>query len=440
MRLFYALVFGITMLMIAIYQYKKTKDIISPMVFYSLLTAVRYVPGFLYIEENLFITIDSSMVRRVFIYEMIAVTCTLLGYSFWNKVKKKYTYEVEYSNKFTLELCGAVLYAIGAIFGVIYLYRAGGIGRILSGIKGLNPGNGNSYFRALIFLMVVGICFVIKGRHDKGKKQNYLLIVFLYLGYALIFVIQTSRSPVLEALMIIIMVYHYNVRRINIIDMIKPKYIPVFLLAVLFVIAMPMIRTKSGFKNVTVSEVASETSENVSKIFDEFCYVGKDGFIYENYTEDNYWYGSNAINLICAPIPSRLISWKPPVDDGMYLANAVVGYQVKPPAMIDDLPWYNSYPMSTPGGMYINFGLLGLIVGSLIMGILYSKIYSSLKEKDYDVVSIVCYQAIVYQLELTSLSIVQTLTPMVVTILFARLFCGRKVRMYRKRVSPKGIE
>ena len=436
MRIVLTTIFSIMLLVIILSQYRRTKDILSPMVFYCLLVALRYIPGLLFFDRHMGIEINNDIVYKVFIFQTVSVIMVLIGYSISQRVRIKglrhrETVEsctVMYNYRIPLEVCGYILFVIGAIFGVLFLQRSGGLQFILSSIKGINAGNGNSYIRALTFLMVVGICLVMKGRHDTHKWAISVAVVLMYLFYAFIFVVQTSRSPVLEALMIIAMVYHYDIKRLHFSDIFRPKYIALALIVAIFVMAMPMLRTSSGFHGVSILEILDSSAKSLSQIFEEFSYVARDGFIYNNYYGDRYWYGANLINLCLAPIPSTMIGWKPPVDDGIYLANAVHGHFVKPPATLDYLPWYNSFPMSTPGGMYINFGIIGLIIGSIFIGYLYGKTYERLIRNGYDVVTVIVYQLVIYQLELTSLSIVQTLTPIVVVLVFTRFLCGRRIK------------
>lgn len=409
------------------YYYKKEKEIFSPMVMFCLLAIIHYVPGIMYIENYFFISINESMAFIVFIYESLAVICTTIGYSLYHKTTTNNNIDckVVYINDFSLHTIGIILYIIGFVAGVIYLRVNGGISFLISGIKNVKAGNGNSYIRALMFLMVLGMCLILEYRTKKGLKPISFEIITLFIIYAFFFIIQTSRSPVLEAVMILMMASHYCGNRISLIKLLRPKNILIILIAVLYIVIMPTLRTTNGFTDFSLAKALSDGINNIGKVFDELCYTGRDGFIYQNYDFEKRWHGGNIINLVLAPIPSAIFKGKPPVDDGMYLANAATGNYIKPPS--SDLPWYNSWPLSTPGGLFINFGLIGIIIGSIALGYFYGTIYNKLKKHNYDVVNVIFYQLVIYQLEFSSLSIVQTLTPAVIVYVSITILGGRRV-------------
>ena len=196
---------------------------------------------------------------------------------------------------------------------------------------------------------------------------------------------------------------------------------------------MPGFRSEEGFSNFSVVGTFQKGWNHISDVFVELSYTSRDAFVYDNYDTANFWYGANMKNLLLSPIPKVWAPWKPPVDDGMYLANAVIGYAVKPPAV--DLPWNNSYPLSTPAGLFINFGVLGLIFGSVLLGWLYGWVFKILKDSGYDIIMIIIYQLIIYQFEISSLSIVQTLTPMVLLVLSTWMFFGWHIKLFKARHS-----
>ena len=433
MRIFLSIVFFLIVFCIALYFFNKEKDIFSPMIVYCFLVSVHYLPGLLYIEKCTYVEITEKMVLLVFFYEIIAVLCTVIGYCIFKRSNHQVIgYEIIYRNKIPMHLLAIVLYLLGFIAGVVYLMINGGISIILSGIKGIHAGNGNSYIRALMFLMVLGMCLYISDRAKRGLKTISVELIVMYLFYSFFFVVQTSRSPVLEALMILIMTYHYCVKKIKIKNIIRPRNLLILYICIIFIVIMPSFRTTKGFSEFVFSDALKNGTRSANKVFDELCYTARDGFIYQNYSFVERWHGKNIVNLFLAPIPSALYSRKPPVDDGMYLANAMVGYFIKPPQ--GNLPWYNSVPLTTSGGLYIDFGLLGIIIGSIIFGYIYGIIYDRLVKSNYDVINVIYYQLIIYQLEFSSLSIVQTLTPAVLILIVMKCL-GRKERIIKHGFS-----
>ena len=216
MRILLGLSFFLIVGSIAIYYLRKEKDLFSPMVMFCLLAIVRHVPGITYIPENLFILIDDHRALLVFCYELLAIFCTLFGYFLYTHTKSRIKYKVSYTYIFKPKWMIVAFYIIGFIFGALYIQSAGGYALISEGIRGVDAGNGRSYIRAVMFLMVVAMALYIHYRRIKKARILTFTLLLMYLGYASFFFILTSRSPVMEALMILMMVYHYDVKRFNI--------------------------------------------------------------------------------------------------------------------------------------------------------------------------------------------------------------------------------
>lgn len=431
MRDLYAILFFILCTVIMIYYLSKEKDIFSPMVMFPFLALAHYLPGIAYIEEHLFITIDDNAALIVFLHESFAILCTVIGYFFYQHTIHKKKYYVDYGKNISLKWIVFAFYSIGFLFGILYLRSAGGWNLIIKGTRGVDAGNGRSYIRAMMFLMVIAMCLYMHYRKERHLMIINPILVCMYLGYCMFYIILTSRSPVLEALMILIMIYHYDNKRLRFRDIFRPRNITLAVIGAIFIVVIPVFRAETGFSDFSFVNTVQSGLKSITNIFVELSYTSRDSFVYKNYNLSNYWYGSNIINLLSAPLPSTIFKWKPPVDDGMYLANAVMGHFIKPPSK--NLPWNNSFPLSTPAGLYINFGFVGLMFGSILLGWLYGKAYSILRDTDYDINVIIIYQLIIYQLEFSSLSIQQTLTPLVTLVVFMKLFSGWKLRYDVKR-------
>jgi len=96
------------------------------------------------------------------------------------------------------------------------------------------------------------------------------------------------------------------------------------------------------------------------------------------------------------------------VDEGYYLSNAIAGYEISPPS--NNYIYKSSYPFSNQGIMYTNFGLVGLIVGSILLGIVYRYAFDNLKSSRYNVVLIIIMQVILYNFSFTSHDMVNVLS------------------------------
>lgn len=176
----------------------------------------------------------------------------------------------------------------------------------------------------------------------------------------------------------------------------------------IFIVAMPLLRNKDGFnKYGSVSTLFEHASEEIGNIFYWFSYTGRDVFVYEHFDMSNYWGGKNILNFISAPIPASIMKDKPPVDEGYYLANLIKGYESSPPETV--FPYKSSIPFDNQGAMYANFGVLGLIIGGIIVGIVYGYTYKLLVSNNFHPLFVVITQIILYNFSLTSHDMVNVL-------------------------------
>lgn len=109
-----------------------------------------------------------------------------------------------------------------------------------------------------------------------------------------------------------------------------------------------------------------------------------------------------------APIPAAFLNDKPPVDEGLYLANLIMGYESSPPET--RFSYEASIPFDNQGIMYANFGIVGLFLGGLLIGIVYGYTYKLLLSNDYHPLVVVISQVILYNFSLTSHDMVNVLT------------------------------
>lgn len=420
------LILLIIFMVVFISSYRRNRDLFSPLCIFSLLQGLRYVPDMMTSSVHYSISGIEKEYFRVFGIELLVLTFVLFGY-YSVKWNYNYEYKVTYKGKDKnvanmsniLMWGGAVATIIGLIFTYLFIKRVGGLAYVLTHSKDMAYNNGVAYISSLRFLVVFGTLLFMASK----KRIGIAFGIISFIVYCMSFLIFTSRSPVFEAVLILLMFINYAYSKYRIRDFFKPRYLVFFASAVFIIALLPQIRDSGGFTSNYTYE--SKMGSVFGTFLNQFSYTGRDAFAYSHFGLDNFWYGRNFINVICAPLPSAIFSWKPPVDDGMYLCNLMRGYNVVPPSNV--FPIYNSIPFSTQSSMYANFGIVGVIVGSIIIGRLYAKAYMRIKDIGGDPLMVVVYFAIVYQLELSSLSIVQTLIPVVLGFVFFKVMFGWRI-------------
>ena len=80
----------------------------------------------------------------------------------------------------------------------------------------------------------------------------------------------------------------------------------------------------------------------------------------------------------------------------MYLLNMMYGEKVTPNMATADLYFQTSVPFTLESSLYSNFGLLGIIIGCLLVGIFYQYVYKVLTACYCPIVMILIYQEIIF--------------------------------------------
>lgn len=418
MRAALAIILGLVLLFIYLASYRRTKDVFSPMCMFSLLQGIRYVPHIWSCNSENGVVLNAENIQNTFIFELIFVCTVVIAY--YTVIGNKQYHElVKEKSIITLSdiplwsiLC---IYFVG-IFARIYIISSvGGVRYVITnmGSAYLQATQASGYLSSLSNLMTLAIVALI-GKISATNNYRYMWLVYLLtiisMGSYLIF---STRSPALELLMIVVMSYNYLIKRISISSFFKPKIIALIVLCMVIIVVLPSLRNSSKVSSVSNVNLSKEISENITHIFDEFSYVGRDTFVYEYFDYSKHWYGSNFLNLFLAPIPSSIYSNKPAVDDGVYLNNLIRGYNVTPNQAVRTIPIVSSVPFSTQGSMYANFGIIGIIVAGYILGKIYKRVYRKISG-ECTVLRVIVYQLVLYQLEFSTLSIVQTLIPLVI--------------------------
>lgn len=418
----YGIILLVFLLFIIILSYQITRDFFSPLCFFSLLQILRYVPylcGKDY-EALTFQTLNLSNTFPTFVFEMTAVSSVVFGYLFANAIWKRKKGMLHspikagiYSKKSIM-----ILFVLGMIGRVAIIKYAGGISTILNdnavAYSKLDSGTGYLYLLSdcvIVSCMMQLSNVVAFGNAGRKKERNKNLILLLIMAalYIFTFLVFTSRSPILELVLYMVFGINYLYRKFRIKDFLNPKMLVVVLFAVVIIVVLPIIR-------VSNYDDSQNGGSLIWHFFDQFTIVGRDTFVYNTFGKSqNFWLGKSYLGLFTSFIPSSIFASKPPVDDGIYLSNLIYGYQVNPPVSDTVLNVKYSIPFSTSGLSYANFGVVGLIAANFLLGIAFSFGYRLVKNKATPFIVLI-YVLLVYQFELTTLSIVQTIMPVLICL------------------------
>lgn len=205
----------------------------------------------------------------------------------------------------------------------------------------------------------------------KKLAKKIWILCCLYSTFALM--LFGSRTIAFTPILGAIVYYHYAMKRISFAFVKKAVFF--------FLLVFPFLRIISDLRNVERSALLiSAPTEYFVTLFDtsgknettdfmnkELSGIYISAFILNHYNIDNFWYGKGLLDLVQAPIPRKFNKNKPPVDEGRYVVAAVQGQNYSPSVPANNLPDY-SWPPGTFGLGYINAGIIGIIIFSILLG------------------------------------------------------------------------
>ncbi|MBM7661722.1 oligosaccharide repeat unit polymerase [Bacillus mesophilus] len=266
--------------------------------------------------------------------------------------------------------------------------------------------SGNGYTLVLfIFLNISVYTFIYTFKF----KKNILKYIILFLLILLVsFTLSTlgGRKPTLQFLVTCVIVWHYGVVRIKKVPLKTFLLVPILLI---YIVVIPILRSPDGFENLVnnPTHIYNDVIESTGSVFQQISYVDHYLFITNHFDLKNIWLGRSYVDLLIAPIPSRLYSDKPPVDEGVYLRTLVDGQDVIPSVPFNRL-FPSSLPTETLGTMFMNFWIPGVFLGMYILGMIYKISYLYMKRSNFNLFSIIIFGLIILNFQLSNLKIVQT--------------------------------
>lgn len=408
-RLFGVLL-GIVLLLLLFMEGKRDKELFHPTKIFLFIEFLRYVPGLLILDKESSIVFTTDGTFRVFAFELIYVFCFLLGSHV----------TVRHSNNSSLkQSCDPPINLIYLCFFVgfvakLYTFaRLGGIRFVLShpalayNMQAHGFGIIAQFYK---FMLLAILAMAEKWSQHRNKKSYVITLVVMTILYMFSYLIYTNRTPGFIALLMLFFVFNFRIKKINT-NIIFNKY---FLITLIFILAASSYATNlRGSGNSIGSKAIKDMVLNLSN-------VGRDQFVYDYYSSNTKLLGRGYLNIIPSLIPG--ITNKPPTDDGLYLVNLIRGAYININSTFDSYPFQTgSVPFSSPGYSFANFGILGLIVGGLFMGILQNNTYKFLLRNNNSF-NVSVYFYVVYSLGLSTGRLVPTLLSIVFILIFENIF------------------
>lgn len=396
-----AIVITILLSMMFVYDYKKRRDLFSPICFFSLFTFITRVPRILILDEITIFNIKYSD-GDLFLYLIYFMIYLLFIFFSMDYFTKKYSINF-INDKFDEKILkkGLCLVALGVFSQILLIELVGGVSFIWNNISKTSfLLSGYGYILWLTVFSTYGIGLLLSNFLVKNKLKNKIIFWGVFSGVCLLTLAFGKRAPLFRMITAIIpIIYYYDRDIVKRIVSVRNLMIGTLLCFVLIV--FPLMRT-SNFE-VSLSSITGLISMNnsiYSIIYNISPGVDADLFTFTYFTEHDKWLGKSYIDLLYAWIPSSILQNKPPVDDGVYLNNLMLGFNVEPSLSINEFPHRSSVPFTNEGFAFANFGVLGLIVYSFLYGLIICKQYNKIKGET-KVIDIIFYGMLISTLALS---------------------------------------
>lgn len=428
MELYFGLILYIFILIyILLLDYRKTKDLFSPIGFYIIMQLVREIP-FMY-----FIIADRTIIRReayahyfnnfsdVYIKTIVAKTVFLLAFfavSYFC-IRGKITKEVR---KLGVKQINYVM-IVGAIIGIvsyaIFIQSNSGLNYISNNMSSrAQLFRGNNYIFIAFNVWLFSILMAFEKFELKKYKILGLILISIYMACMFVF---GGRSQILTPVLVSSIVYNIKVKKINLFNF---RIIALGLSCIIFIFSYSILRQPGAFEYYKQNpvELINDLTHEGTGLSVELSRFDRDMFIIDYFDSTNYWCLKNIIMAPVGLIPSFIYENKPPVDDGMYIWNLAIGNQVEIGEQYNNMH-KNSWPLDSMSSGYANGGFIGVIIFGMIIGYIESKIYNA-AIRNRCIVRSIFYAVIITAFQLNSLQIVNlfiNVSPIIIITMIIKL-------------------
>lgn len=428
------LFFASSLIIIGLYSYHDKKDIFHPITFTSIFLFITNIP-FLYIvlkDKKFidyrilnFVNLDklSGSIGTVSFLMALGFIAFTFGVYCSNKQTKRMPVKYKLNGK-KYVIISFIAIIVTIVSYLMFLNRVGGINFILNNLEHraqFTNGNG------LLLLMTELLLFISLGliykKNFKINKIYFCLIIISLTIYMFMNISLGGRKPVLLALLVILMMIHYSVKKLEIY---RFKYLITIILLLFYIVAVPIIRQPDFIEELDnrPSVLFEELNTKSINQLRDISYINTYIFVYIYFKNHEKWHGKIYSNLTTSFIPSTIYDDKPPVDEGVYIRTLLEGREVNPNDSFKNL-YPSSWPPETFGNGYMNFGVLGVLIFNFILGYIKGFLYHTMI-KNRLFIYIFIYSYVLINFEISNLRIVQTFSTIFLFIIWYCLVINRK--------------
>lgn len=426
------------LLLICIIIIVSNNNIFHPYKVYPYFALIYIIPySILYLVKGNSILSSASLVKvksemydlmcLFIVLTIISMFCFLLGVYGGSKRKKhlnllKNQYRVN-SVKY-LKQYVFFFFTIGVLLFFLYYHSIGGISYYILNIANrstLTSGAGHLYI-LLCFMLYFSSCLSILGvKHKVISKKMFLVFVLLTV---LMLIISGSRSVVLRYFLLISTVAYY-IYKPKIKEIFSKKNIVkgsvFFIILSLYIVITPIIRSSTLKGDINFSESFDESLNELEEIAKGNIYTEIQLNILALFSGEEHWLGKTYLDLLKIPIPRSIMPDKPSGDDGIYIYNSIINNKPTSIGSMSNLV-IQSWPPSTFGISYANFGIIGVFVMFYFLGYFISVVYCKMLHSSFSFLFLFFYAYVFWRFQFSNLLIIEVLSVLIFLLLISFLF------------------
>jgi len=366
------------------------KDVFSPL---NILTYILVVSAPLFSVYVLYFADDWKSEYAVFWQEFVDITpgmlliifafaCLILGYFNVKRDSRRIrsTIDISTYSISKLRIFGMLILVIALLAGFMFAkdvnYAASLADNVLSkksiheATVGMSiRGSALTHWRLLGISLPHGFIIVFMTliwlQKLRADSADYALVGVIFLVSCFIPFIASTRTPILEVLVVLAMLRHYLVKEVNL-----SKLIVVGFVGMMVVGTLGELRRNPD--QVVLASVASSIDSVVGSSY--FVDLGKTSIVVNRVPDSvDYLYGTSFISIGLAIIPRQLWPEKPVVRIGYYVGQEVIRLNNRtgiPPGFVAET--------------YLNFGYWGILPVFFLLGCILRKLYNPLlRQRDF---------------------------------------------------------
>lgn len=402
-------ILGLILILIIVVVLRKKNTFFSPInycIFFSSMTFIYFIFTGIdinFLDYRVYKFLQKSNIQieiaflRVFFIVILGIIFEIIGIIFGEKINSIFivpncVYKKKLVTRFLI-----ISSIISILFLIILMIKSGGIIFYLQNFNKLRVFflKGNGFIHQIILIIrVVPVVYLwwILNNNYKITKINKYLLAFSILEMFVILNFLGGRFPIFFTLLLCLFIYSLKQK----IHFFNWKFVVIILILSIYIIVVPILRHNSHISSEIFSNMLSKILEQINpsyiEVFTTNLFWNKTK-LYGNTLLDPFRY---LVRIIIGQRDSR-----PPLDEGVYIFNYMKGkvFEIGDSASSLHLV---GWPINTSMSMFINFGLIGVVIGKFIRGLVLGCVYKILRVNKNNLILSVLYFYMLFRFELSN--------------------------------------